>query len=292
MLLQQVVNGITIGSIYALVAMGFTMVFGVIELTNFANGQLFISGAYFMMIFYTASHGNILLSLLLAIIAVGFIGFMMDKVVLNVLRKRGAPKSTGLIATLAIGIVIDNCILVFIGSETKSFPNVLDLGRFSVGKAIISYSQLVILGAALVLMAIGTYVIYGTKIGVQMRCIAQNPFAAQLLGINVNRVISVTFIYSAVLACISGILVGAYYQAVDLGMSSMVGFKTFASAILGGVGVLPGAIVGGIVIGLSETLAASYISSGYRDAIAFAILIVVLLFKPTGLFGKKYADKV
>jgi branched-chain amino acid transport system permease protein len=292
MFLQQLVNGITIGSTYALVAMGFTIVFGVIELVNFANGQFFLCGAYFTLIFYQAMHGNFSIALILAIVLTGGVGFCMDRIVLRPLRDKGASKMSGMIATLGVATVIDNCIQVFIGSETKSFPNVLNFGQFSIGHAVVSWSQLIIFAVALIMMAIGTYLIYGTKTGKCMRCIAQNSLAAQLTGINVNGVISFAFVYSAIFACISGTLVGAYYQAMDLSMGSMVGLKTFASALLGGVGVLPGAILGGVMVGVVETIAASYISSGYRDAIAFGIMILVLLFRPIGFFGKKYPDKV
>lgn len=292
MFFQQLVNGATIGSTYALVAMGFTMVFGVIELINFANGQLFICGAYFTLIFYQALRGNFFMAFIISIIFSGILGYSVNKFTLKPIRDKGAPKMTGMIATIGVATIIDNCILVFIGSETKSFPNVLNFGQFTIGNVIISWSQLIIFGVAVLMMIVGTYVIYGTKVGKCMRCIAQNSFAAELLGINVNGVISFTFIYSAIFAGISGTLVGAYYQAMDLSMGNMVGLKTFASALLGGVGVLPGAIVGGVLIGIIETLGASYISSGYRDAIAFAVMIIVLLIKPTGLFGKKYINKV
>ena len=188
--------------------------------------------------------------------------------------------------------IIDNTIMLAFGSETKPFPNHFDFGRIEIGSVVISWVQIIILATALTLMLILSFVVYKTKIGKAMRCTSQNAEAARLMGISVNRVIAFTFIISGVLACISGNLVGMYYQTVDITMGASIGMKTFASAILGGVGVLPGAMVGGLVVGVIETFSAGYISSGYRDAISFVVLILVLLIKPSGLFGSKQINKV
>lgn len=177
-------------------------------------------------------------------------------------------------------------------SETKSFPNKLDLGRFYIGNAVVSWTQVIILAVAFILMTVLSLIVYKTKLGKAMLSTSQNMEAAKLMGVNINGVISFTFICSGVLACISGTMVGMYYQAIDSTMGAMIGMKIFASAILGGVGVLPGAVVGGLCMGVIETIVAGYMSSGYRDAIAFTVLIVILLFRPVGLFGKKQINKV
>lgn len=292
MFLQQLINGITIGSIYALVSIGFTMVFGVLELTNFANGSLYMLGAYISLMLFNSTGINFFLAFFISILLTGAAGFMLDRFALRRLRDKKAPKLTALITTLGMSMIFDNFVMLFFGSETKSFPNPFNFGSFEIGSAVVSWNQVIILATALVLMLIMSLVVYKTKIGKAMLCTAQNAEAAKLMGINVNSVIAFTFVISGVLACISGNLVGMYYQTVSVTMSSSVGMKTFASAILGGVGVLPGAMVGGLLVGIIETFAAGYISSGYRDAIAFLVLIVVLLFKPSGLFGSKQINKV
>ncbi len=292
MLLEQILNGLTIGSTYALVAIGFTMVFGVLELINFANGSIYMLGGYITLMLYLGMGGHFLLAFVLSILLTGVVGFAMDRIVLSHLRAKKAPKLTGLIATMGIATVIDNVILLFFGSQTKPYPNMIDFGRFYIGETAVNSSQLVILAVAILLMVLLSLLTYCTKLGKAMRCTAQNADAARLMGINVNLIIALTFFISSMLAAVAGTMVGMYYQSIDINAGFTVGMKTMASAVLGGVGVLPGAMVGGLLVGLFETLGASYISSGYRDAIAFAILILVILFKPAGLFGKKKINKV
>ena len=247
MFFQQLINGITIGSTYALVSIGFTMVFGVLELTNFANGSLYMLGAYLSLMLYSATGMNAFLAFFISIILTGGVGYLLDRLALRRLRNKKAPKLTGLITTLGMSMIIDNTIMLAFGSETKPFPNHFDFGRIEIGSVVISWVQIIILATALTLMLILSFVVYKTKIGKAMRCTSQNAEAARLMGISVNRVIAFTFIISGVLACISGNLVGMYYQTVDITMGASIGMKTFASAILGGVGVLPGAMVGGLV---------------------------------------------
>lgn len=292
MFLQQLINGITIGSVYALVSIGFTMVFGVLELTNFANGSLYMLGAYVSLMLYSSTGMNFFMAFFLSILLTGAAGFMLDRLALRRLRNKRAPKLTALITTLGMSMIIDNFIMLVFGSETKPFPNQFNFGSFEIGGAVVSWVQVIILGCAFVLMLLLSCLVYKTKMGKAMLATAQNSEAAKLMGININSVIAFTFIISGVLACISGNLVGMYYQTVSITMGATVGMKTFASAILGGVGVLPGAMIGGLLVGIIETFAAGYISSGYRDAIAFMVLILVLLIKPSGLFGSKQINKV
>ena len=292
MFLQQFINGLTIGSVYALVAIGYSLVFGVLRLINFSNGSLYMLGAYLMLIFYNLLGGSVIPAVIIAILLAGCSGFLVDFVALRPLRKRNAPRMAALISTLGVGTVIDNSIQIWVGTETRPFPNFLSSERFTIGTTVISYSQVLIFLLSAALMIILSLIVYRTKVGKSMRAVSQNAVCARLMGINVKLVISGTFMASAILACFSGILVGAYYQNINPTMGFSVGMKTFAAAVLGGVGSLPGSMLGGIIVGLSETFGASYISSGYRDAIAFAILIIVLLVKPSGIFGKASAEKM
>lgn len=292
MFLQQLLNGIALGSTYALVAIGYSLVFGVLRIINFANGALYMLGAYLVFVLYTAMSGNLAVAVLLALLVTAAMGFMVDFVGLRKLRRDNAPKMSGLISTMGIATVIENVIQIWIGTETKQFPNFLDFGRFQIGKAILTSTQICIFLISLCLMAVFSLLVYKTKIGKAMRAVSQNMTTARLMGINVKLVISGTFMVSGLLAAVAGTLVGSYYQAIDTMMSASVGMKTFAAAVLGGVGSLPGAMAGGLLVGMAESIGASYISSGYRDAIAFAILILVLLIKPSGIFGRKIVEKM
>lgn len=292
MFFQQLVNGLTLGSTYALVAIGFSLIFGVLKVMNFANGSIFILGAYIMLGMYSLLGGNFWLGLLLGILLTGIIGYLLDRVILRTLRNKNANFRAHLVATLAAGTIIDNLIPIIWGSESKAIPYSVTWGGFKLFGTSISYFQLVILGTAIMLMALVSLVIYKTKVGKEVLAISQNLTAAQLMGINTKLIISMVFFMSAALSTISGTLVSMYYNTLYVGMSGSYGSKVFAAAVLGGVGNIPGAIVGGLVLGVIEALGASYISSGYRNAIAFIVLIIVLLIKPTGLFGKRTYVKV
>lgn len=292
MFLQQLINGVTIGSMYALVAIGYSMIFSVLQLINFSNGSMYMLGAYVALMLYLRLEGHFLLAFAGSLVIVGVIGYGVDRFALRPLRKKKSNRMASLMSTFGVGIVIDNAIQLLFGSETKSFPNQLDFGSFSVGNAIVSWTQVLILLICSVLMAALSLVVYRTKAGRAMRSTAENVDAARLMGVDVKRVISVTFVVSAVMATVAGTLVSMYYRTVDLNMSAQVGMKTFAAAVLGGVGVLPGAVVGGLLIGILETLGASHISSGYRDAYAFMIMVLVLLIKPSGLLGRAASSKL
>lgn len=292
MFLQQLVNGITIGSMYALVAIGYSMIFSVLRLINFSNGSMYMLGGYVTLMLYLRFQGKFLLAFVCGLLIVGLVGYSIDRFALRPLRKKKSTRMASLMSTFGIGIFVDNAVQLLFGSETKQFPNVLDFGSFQLGNAVISWTQVIIFAICAVLMALLSLVVYKTKIGRAMRSTAENVDAARLMGVDVKRVISATFIVSAVLATVAGALVSMYYKTVDLNMSAQVGMKTFAAAVLGGVGVLPGAMVGGLLIGVLESLGASYISSGYRDAYAFIIMILVLLLKPDGLLGKRTSSKL
>ena len=258
---QQIVNGTTVGASYALVAVGFTMVFGVLRLTNLANGSIFLLGGYLVLMYYQMAHLNFIIALILGVLSTATVGFLL-------------------------------AIILIFGSETRAFPRPADFGRVQFGDVVINRIQIYLLLAVLAIIIVVSVLVYRTKLGNSMRAIAQNLEAAKLMGINVNRVITLTFMISAALACFAGTMIGLYNQSIDVSLSASVGNKTFAAAVLAGVGVIPGAIVSGLIIGICESLVSAYISAGYKDAISFAILILVLLFKPAGLFGKKEINKV
>ncbi|AOY74821.1 branched-chain amino acid ABC transporter permease [Clostridium formicaceticum] len=292
MFFQQIINGITLGSTYALTAIGYTMVFGILELVNFSHGAVYMFGAFICLMLMTALGIGFLPAFVISVLLTGIFGILIDKVALLPLRKKNAPKVTALISTIGISIFLQNLVMVVWGSETKNFPLAFNLGFIQFESFRISYLQIIILLTSVILMMGLTLLVKKTKIGKAMRATAQNMEAARLMGINVDHIVSFTFFLGAGLATVAGVMVGMYYQSVDPMMGFMAGLKAFAAAVLGGIGILPGAILGGLLIGVTETLAAGYIHSGYRDAIAFAILITVLLIKPTGLLGKEVQKKV
>lgn len=293
MFLQQLINGLTIGTTYALVAVGFSMVYGVLELVNFANGAFYLLGVYILLTFYSFMSQNFFLALLMGVICTGILGALMDRLILKRVRVRtGGSGVSSLIATLGVGTFIINLIIVIYGSETKLFPKVFDFGKIYIGSAIVMWNQIIIAVLSIIIMVVLSLVVYKTKLGSAMRAISQDSSAAKLMGIPVDRVIMITFFIGTMCAAIAGSMVATYYGAIDTTMYLAVNLKTFTSAVLGGIGSIPGAMVGGIIIGVLETLVAGYISSDYKDVVAFVILIIVLIFKPSGLFGKKKNDKV
>ena len=292
---QQLINGITIGSTYALVTIGFTMIYGVLELTNFAHSSYYMLGAYLTLISmgtlgFTPS--GFFLSLLAAMLICGILSAIMDAITLRPIRNRKGAGISALLCTIGVQTCINNSILAIFGSETKAMPDVFQLGKFTIGDVVISWMQICIVALSLLLMAALSLLLNFTKFGYATRAIAQNSTAAKAMGIEVNRIITWTFFISAVISTIAGGMVGMYYQAIDVTMANSVGSKAFAAAVLGGIGVLPGAVLGGYIIGIVETLVAGFISSGYRDAIAFAILIVVLAVRPQGIMGQRAIKKV
>ena len=296
MFLQQIVNGLTIGSTYALVTIGFNMVYGVLELTNFAHSSFYMLGAYISLFTMTSLWGRVtipgfFIGLISSIVITGVLGALMNKVALEPIRKRKGADITALLSTVGIQTAINNSVLLIFGTVPVEFPDVFQLGKFYLGEnTVVQRIQIAIFVLAIVLMILLSLLVYKTKLG--MRAISQNATAAQIMGVNVNRVITLTFFIGTAIAAVSGTMVGIYYQRVDTLMGASVGLKSFAAAVLGGMGSVPGAVYGGFVIGLLETLFAAYISSGYRDAVAFVILMVVLIVRPSGFFGQKSINKV
>ena len=292
MFFQQLINGLAVGSIYALVAVGYSMVYGVLKLINFANNAFMVAGAFLIILFVKTLSMPYWLAIVLALLACGLGAVFMERASLNPIRKKGSAGISALICTVGYSTVITNLLLYIFGSQTIAVPAIHNFQTVTLFGAVIDPFTLIILATALVMMLFLTWLTYGTRTGEAMRAISQNMLATQLMGVNVNWIITLTFFIGTVCAALSGVMIGIYYSAIDTTMSFTIGIKTFAAAILGGIGVLHGSLVGGLVIGLLETFVAGYISSGYKDAIAFIVLILALIIRPTGIFGKQVHNKV
>ena len=292
MVIQQLFDGLTLGMIYALIAVGYSLVFGILRLVNFSHGAVYAFGAHIALVVVVTMNFGIIWGLLISILVTGLLGIAIDKLSLEALRKKKAKGISALITTIGISYIIQNGLMIVFGSETKWFPKLFDFGIIKIGDISISSTQLCIFLISLLLLIILTFIIQKTKVGLAMRATEQNQKASFLMGINVNKIISFTFFLGGASAAIAGTLISGYYQMVYPAMGFIAGLKAFSAAVLGGIGVLYGSVIGGLVVGVSESYAASYLGGGYRDAIAFLILIIVLIVKPNGLFGKKKITKV
>ncbi|MCL1992630.1 MAG: branched-chain amino acid ABC transporter permease [Spirochaetes bacterium] len=291
LLVQQIANGLSLGMVYGLVAVGFSMVFGILRLINFSHGAVLAFGAN-IAFFFVGLHVNPVLAIVLAVIVSGILGVMIDKVALLPLRKKKSIPIAALVTTIGISNIVENLLIARFGSHRSPFPDFFNFGPVFVGGIQLSSRQFVMFGVCLVLLALLLFLVNHTKIGLAMRATAQNPKAASLMGINVNTIIALTFFLGSASAAIAGGMVSGYFQIVYPGMGFMLGLKAFSASVLGGIGSLTGAVVGGLLVGVIENVAALYIGSQYRDSIAFVILIIVLIFRPAGLFGKKEIVKV
>ena len=295
--LEQLTNGISLGSIYALIALGYTMVYGIVMLINFAHGDILMVGAYagYFILTALAASGMPYLALALAfagsMVLCGFLGIIIEKFAYRPLRN--APRLNSLITAIAVSLILQNGmrVLPFVGPNPRPFPGVIE-GKLSLGSFSISYIQLIVICISALLMILLTILINYTKTGKAMRAVSFDMQAASLMGISVNRTISFTFALGSVLAAAGGILYASAYPQIDPVMGAMPGLKAFVAAVLGGIGSVPGAMLGGFILGIAETLTKGYINSQYADAISFSILIIILLIKPSGLLGKNIRVKV
>lgn len=290
MFLEQLVNGITLGSIYALIAIGFTMVYGIICLINFAHGDIFMLGAFIALTSVSLLKLPLIVSFILGMAGAAVIGMLLARLAYKPLFE--APRINLFLAAIGAAILFENFAMLVWGPQTNSFPQLIAKNVHNLLGLKFTTLQLVILGTAIVFMIGLTFLVQKTKAGVAMRCTAQDMDAASLMGINTNRMVYMTFGIGSSLGAAAGILVGMYYQAVFPMMGFMPGLKAFVAAVLGGIGSIPGAMIGGLVLGISECLGAAYISSGFRDGIAFVILILILLIRPSGILGKSRQEKV
>lgn len=288
--IQQLINGISLGSIYALIALGYTMVYGIIKLINFAHGDIYMVGAYIGFFAVTVAKISIVPALIISMVVTGLLGVLVEKIAYKPLRK--APRISLLITAIGVSFFLEYTSMYFVSPTPRTFPNVIDSLSLNIGSFVINGQQLLIFIITVILMVLLTYIVQKTKMGKAMRAVSFDTETAQLMGINADRVISFTFGIGSALAAAGGVLVGVYYNSIDPLMGIMPGLKAFVAAVLGGIGSIPGAMTGGIVLGVIEALVSGFISSTFRDAAAFAILILVLLFKPSGIFGKNTNEKV
>ncbi len=291
MILQQLINGLALGMAYALIAVGYSLVFGILRLVNFSHGAVYAFGAH-AIIFLIGINFGLIPAILLGVVFAGLLGIMIDKVALQPLRKKKSPPISSLITTIGVSYIIQNLLMMGFGSEKRPFPKLFENKVFGLAGVEINTMQIVMLVTSIVLLVVLTLLVKGTKIGLAMRAVEQNEKNAGLMGINTNFIISFTFFLGGVAAAIASVLISGYYEILYPTMGFMVGLKAFAAAVLGGIGSFHGAVVGGLVIGVAEGLAATWFGSEYRDSIAFIILILVLIVRPAGLFGKKGIEKV
>jgi branched-chain amino acid transport system permease protein len=291
MFLQQLVNGIALGSVYALIALGYTMVYGIITLINFAHGEIFMVGAFIGLLLVAYFKVNIFVAILGAMIFCMLMGVLIELIAYRALRK--SSRLSALISAIGVSIFLSSLALMVFGADAKGFPDTaFPVHQISIGDADISTLQMLIIGVSALLMIGLEFIVQKTKIGKAMRATSEDYNTSALMGINVNRVISFTFALGSALAAAGGVLVGVLFNAVSFNMGLMAGLKAFAAAVLGGIGSIPGAMLGGLLLGVSEVFGVAIGYSSYRDAIAFSILVLVLLVKPTGLLGQKITKKV
>ena len=289
--LQQLVNGLSLGSIYALIALGYTMVYGIIKLINFAHGDIYMLGAFTAFYATTVFHLNFFLALIVAMVLCGVLGVLIERIAYKPLRH--ATRITALITAMGVSYILVYTTQYFAGSEVKTFPeDVLNNAVFQIGGIQISQQQIYIIAVTLILMLALTYIVGRTRMGRAMRAVSVDEKAAELMGISVDRTISFTFLLGSVLAGAAGVLVGVYYNSINPLMGMVPGLKAFIAAVFGGIGIIPGAMIGGFAIGIAETMVVAYGSSLYRDAIVYVILILILIIKPAGLLGKNVKEKV
>lgn len=296
--LQHIINGISLGSIYALIALGYTMVYGILQLINFAHSDVYMVGAF--AAYYAAkwfgldAHPgflNLVILLLASMIGCSLLGLTIERLAYRPLRH--APKLNILITAIGVSLFLQFAGQIIFGADPKVFPNVIEDGILAEFIGIqLKSNDISVLVVTLLSMVSLHFLVYYTKLGKAMRAVSQNRTVATLMGINPDRIISFTFIVGSSLAGIGSVLVGMKYPKIEPLMGMMIGMMAFVAAVLGGIGNIMGAVLGGILMGLSEEMVVGYLSSTYRDALAFGILIIILIFKPSGLLGKNGVEKV
>jgi branched-chain amino acid transport system permease protein len=322
--LQQIINGVTLGSVYAVVALGYTMVYGIIQLINFAHGEVVMIGAMvaFSVIGALAGHlppiAVVLIGVGCAVPVCMLVGYGMERLAYRPLRR--APRLAPLISAIGVSIILQHLALLVWSRNVMAFPQIIQSETYTVAGAAVTSVQLAIVVMCVAIMGGLAYLVYRTRLGTAMRATAQNPQVAGLMGIDANRVIAATFVIGAALAAVAGVMVGTYYGIAQYTMGSILGLKAFAAAVLGGIGNIPGAMLGGVLLGVVEALGAGYIGdltdlcsygwlaglldercanhghfilfgSNYQDVFAFVVLILVLVLRPSGLLGERVGDR-
>ncbi|MCG7346521.1 branched-chain amino acid ABC transporter permease [Sporosarcina sp. ACRSL] len=288
--IQQLVNGISLGSIYALIALGYTMVYGIIKLINFAHGDVFMVGSFIGFYSIAGLGLDFFTALVLAMTFCALFGVLIERIAYK--RLRNATRIAALITAIGVSLLIENGFIFFWGPQPKAFPDAIVNGSIEILGAKISIKSILILSISIILMVILQFIVHKTKIGKAMRAVSHDNETAKLMGINVDNTISATFAIGSALAGAAGVIFGLYYTKIDPLMGIIPGIKAFVAAVLGGIGIIPGAMVGGLVLGVVETLVNASGGSLWRDAAAFIILILILIFRPNGIFGKNTREKV
>lgn len=293
-LIQQLINGLTIGMVYALIALGYTMIYGIIQLINFAHGEIFMVGAYLgLTVLSLITHNSLLITILaifiFAMLGSGLLGVAIDTVAYRPLRN--APRLCCLITAIGVSFFLQNAVMLIYGATDRYFPSLLPGYKLIIGKAHLTGMQLLIIIFSTILMVCLHLFVMRTRLGKAMRAVAGDHKAASLMGIDVNGIIRLAFFIGSLLAGAAGVMFGMYYSTINFHDGYLVGIKAFTAAVLGGIGNIPGAMVGGVVLGLLEGLCAGYISSQWKNVFAFVILILILLFKPSGILGERIAER-
>lgn len=287
--LSQLINGIQIGSIYALVALGYSMVYGIVKLINFAHGDIIMMGSYAVWFFIARLNLPPAVSIILSILFCALLGVTIEKVAYKPLRN--SPRISLLITAIGISFLLQYGMQLIFTPNPRMFTNLFP-GQLSLGSFNISNATLVTICVSIVMMVLLTLLVNHSKMGKAMRAVSEDNEAAQLMGINVNNTISFTFAIGSALAAVAAVLYCCSYQQIEPTMGSMLGLKAFVAAVLGGIGSIPGAVLGGVLIGIAESFTKGYLSSALADAVVFGILILVLLIKPAGILGRNVREKV
>ncbi|OGF24537.1 MAG: ABC transporter permease [Candidatus Eisenbacteria bacterium RBG_19FT_COMBO_70_11] len=295
---QQLVNGITWGSVYALIALGYTMVYGILKLINFAHGDVYMLGAFFA--YYSArwlgvaEHPTPLHALgvlLLAMAGCAVVGVVIERAAYKPVRR--SSRLAALITAIGVSLLLENAGILIFGPDPKFFPQIIPSTNIALGGGVtISNQQVIILVVSVVLMIGLRFIVLKTRVGKAMQAVSHNHTAAALMGISVDRIITFTFMIGSMLAAAAGVLVALQNPKIEPLMGIMPGLKAFVAAVLGGIGNIPGAVIGGLIMGIAEVMVVGYLSPTYRDAIAFVLLIVILLVRPAGILGRNVAEKV
>ncbi len=290
--ISNLISGIRLGSIYAIIALGYTMVYGIAKMLNFAHGDIIMIGAYAAFIALYRAGLPLIVALIISIVICTILGVIIERLAYKPLRE--ASSLAVLITAIGVSYFLQNAALLIWGSAAKIFPTILDFGSISLfnNQLNISYQMLITIGSCILIMIALNLFVKKTKVGKAMRACSEDKQAAALMGINVNNIISLTFAIGSGLAAVAALLLCATYPTVTPTLGSMPGIKAFTAAVIGGIGSIPGALLGGLLLGVIEILVKAYGLSELSDAIAFGVLILVLLFKPTGLLGKKVKEKV
>ncbi|WP_260285282.1 branched-chain amino acid ABC transporter permease [Peribacillus aracenensis] len=290
-LIQQLVNGISLGSIYALIALGYTMVYGIVKLINFAHGDVFMVGSFVGFYAITVMDLSFIPALLISMFTCAIFGVLIERIAYKPLRN--ATRIAALITAIGVSLLIENGLIYIRGAQPEAYPNnVLPMDKLDILGVSISSQSILILSVSIILMIILQFVVHKTKIGKAMRAVSFDSEAAKLMGINVNNTISATFAIGSALAGAAGVIFGIYYIKIEPLMGVLPGLKAFVAAVLGGIGIIPGAMVGGLLLGVIEALVSAAGYSLWRDGVAFVVLILILIFLPQGLFGKNKREKV